>query len=638
MYFVFNTMQQEPLDTSQSVMSKVQKLFQSRHNINTLFENVNECATKVGDKIESISLINDAKEMVDKQFVLSPGVFTDVEFFETYTNNNTKAQQSVFDVINFCSTHGGKCTAKKIYKNPVCNFLVLQKRSDYLKSVHDVYSRNEAQIDEHISVLKNNEQYIAWLLEEKEENLQNLYDVVFFRLKGLSGLNRSGDALTAYNLYRMLGSPLFGILSPVLYFLIPYLVLVYKLKLKVSFASYVKILISNIFSSDPLTSGSWSILKYIRILSYALSTLFYFQGIFSSIDLAKTVHKISKLLINNLNGVIKYIKSSIALCEMVWRNDVLQFFDDFNLTTSEQQVQEQAVLHTLQERQFSLFSNFGIQLKALKFIDKPVICNIVKKSYIIDALLGAIRYKNHNKFCFAEYVRSSNKKPIINIQGLTHPCIEKEKAVPNDIQFEDNQRNAIITSPNSSGKSVLIKSIVVNVLMAQTMGICACESLQITPFKYINTQINVPDSTGFESLFEAEMHRCKYILDNLKSLNNNSLNNNYSLILMDEIFNSTNPIEAVSGAYAVCKKLASYESNILIFTTHYNYLTKLAKTKNDFKNYRMQTIVNGDNIQFTYKLETGVNKHLLALELLKKSGFDEDIITDAIAIKQKLQN
>jgi DNA mismatch repair ATPase MutS len=636
-------MQQEPLVPKQSLMSKVcskinvQHLFKSIHNIDTLFENVNECANKVGDKLESIEPLHNIKEIIDKQFVSSPGVYTDVEFFETYTNNNTKHQESVFDVINFCSTHGGKYTAKKIYKNPVCNYSVLQKRSEYLKYIDDVYSRNKLQIDEHINILKHNEHYIVWLLEEKDENLQNLYDVVFFKLKGLTKLNQSGDALTAYNLYRMLGSPLFGILSPMLYFVIPYLVLVYKLKLKVSFASYVKILISNIFSSDPLTLGSGSFLKYIRILSYALSTLFYFQGIFSSIDLAKTVHKISKLLINNLNGVIKYIKSTIALCEMIWRNEVLQFFDDFNLTSSEQQIQEQNILHTLQERQFSIFTNFGKQLKALKFIDKSVICNIVKKSYIMDALLGAINYKHDNKFCFAEYIRSGNKKPVINIQGLTHPCIKKNKAVPNNIKFENNQRNAIITSPNSSGKSVLIKSIVVNVLMAQTMGVCACQSLQITPFRYINTQINVPDSTGFESLFEAEMHRCKYILDNLKILNNNSLNTNYYLILMDEIFNSTNPIEAVSGAYAVCKKLSSYESNMLIFTTHYNYLTKLAKTNNDFKNYRMQTIVDGDDIQFTYKLETGVNKHLLALELLKKSGFDDDIIEDAISIKQKLQ-
>jgi DNA mismatch repair ATPase MutS len=108
---------------------------------------------------------------------------------------------------------------------------------------------------------------------------------------------------------------------------------------------------------------------------------------------------------------------------------------------------------------------------------------------------------------------------------------------------------------------------------------------------------------------------------------------------MDEIFNSTNPIEAVAGAYAVCKKITSFKSNILIFTTHLGYLTKLAKDKKcKFCNYRMETNYDATNhnIEFSYKFEKGVNKHLLALELLKKSGFEDDIIDEAIEIKNKL--
>jgi DNA mismatch repair ATPase MutS len=173
----------------------------------------------------------------------------------------------------------------------------------------------------------------------------------------------------------------------------------------------------------------------------------------------------------------------------------------------------------------------------------------------------------------------------------------------------------------------------VNLIMAQTMGLCASSSAIITPFTFINTQINVPDSTGYESLFEAEMHRCKYNLDSLEKLDQKG----FSLIIMDEIFNSTNPVEAISGAFAVCKRMSNYKTNMLIFTTHFNYLTKLAKEPTcSFANYRMETIVDDEDIKFTYKLEKGVNKHLLALELLRKSGFESNIITDAIKIKNKL--
>ena len=106
---------------------------------------------------------------------------------------------------------------------------------------------------------------------------------------------------------------------------------------------------------------------------------------------------------------------------------------------------------------------------------------------------------------------------------------------------------------------------------------------------------------------------------------------------MDEIFNSTNPIEAIAGAFAVCKRMSDYKTNMLIFTTHFSYLTKLAKEPTcSFANYRMETLVKDADIQFTYKIEKGVNKHLLALELLKKSGFENNIVNDAIKIKNKL--
>lgn len=636
-------MEQQQLPTAQSFVDKIKSntfinnIFKNQNNVESLLENVKECSLNLNNKIDKLPIITDIPLVEDKVFVSNENLFNDIEFFNTYTSNEDKIQKPIFDVIANCSTYGGKNISKRIYSNPLCNYSVLHKRTKYLKSIEDIYNNNKNTVEQHIEVLKNNEHYVIWLLEEKEDNLKELYDIVFFRFKAFKQLNNSSKLLTAYNLYRMLVSPIFGILSPIIYFFIPYLVLIYKLKLKISFTTYIRTIIQSMFSSDAVLFGHGKILKYIRLISYLFSTMFYFQGIFSSVELGKTIHKISKLLIENLNGVIRYLKASKDLCNMFWTSDVLSYINDFNLTSMDQQQKEQQLLNRLEDKNYHIFSNFGKQLKSYKNIDTPVLCNLVKKSYILDALLGAVRHKQIYNYCYANYLNTGNTKPVIKVANLVHPCIDSGKSVPNDIDFLEEKRNAIITAPNSSGKSVLIKSVVVSVLMAQTMGISSCTSCSITPFKYISTQINVPDSTGFESLFEAEMHRCKHILDNLKILNNNSYKNNYSLIIMDEIFNSTNPIEAVSGAYAVCKKLASFQSNMLIFTTHYSYLTKLAKTKCDFKNYRMQIFVNDENIKFTYKIENGVNKHLLALELLKKSGFDQDIIEEAIEIKKRLQ-
>lgn len=470
--------------------------------------------------------------------------------------------------------------------------------------------------------------------------------MVFFRLKGLQPLNHIGSAITSYNLYRIIISPLFGLIAPIIYFLIPYVIVLYKFKVYIPFTTYIKTMVYSVFSASDTLLGTNKFFKYVRMISYVFSAMFYFQGIFTSIDISKTVNKMCSLIISNFNSVIDYLKASKKLVDIYWNsNTSSSYINVFSDATEEHK--EKTLIETLtsMKKQYNLFNNFGNQLKAYKYLDTVTLLRTVKKSYILDGLIGAIKLKVSRHFCISNYINNGN--PIIDFEGLIHPCISNSKAVENDIKLgvNDKEQNAIITSPNSSGKSILIKSIIINVLMSQTMGICCCRNSKITPFRYITTQINVPDSTGHESLFEAEMYRSKSTLDKLKHLYDDNCNNVYSLVVMDEIFNSTNPIEAVAGAYAVCKKITSFKSNILIFTTHLGYLTKLAKNDScKFVNYRMQTKFDDSNINdknvpnivFTYKLERGVNKHLLALELLKKSGFEDDIIDEAIEIKKKL--
>jgi hypothetical protein len=581
-------------------------------------------------KNRSIAFIYDElKAHVDTSFKITPNVLSDIEF-----------DTSVFDTLNNCHLSGGKHVSKLIYTNPVYNIKTLQQRRQLLETLEKHMSGETLKNIQRLQhVLSSNEHHLSWYFEEKEEELEHLYDMVFFRLRGLRPLNQSGAALSCYNMYRIFFSPIFGILAPIIYFIIPYLVVLYKLKIKLPFTLYMRTMFWTIFNSEDSFLGSGKKIKYIRIASYLFSAVFYFQGIFNSIDLSRTVNKISRLLITHLHGMVQYIKASHELINVLGLYNyelISSFFDTCKLTSREQ---DKLFVESIDSAPYNVFSNFGKHLKTFRHLDKQCVKSLMLKSYILDGLLGALTYKKRHNYCFANYVdpiESQERTPCIEMNGMVHPCIVESKSVKNDVTFGklSPSCNAIITSPNSSGKSVLIKGIVINVLMAQTMTIVAATSAHLTPFAYINTQINVPDTTGYESLFEAEMHRCKANLDILSELNDRGVQ---SLIVMDEIFNSTNPVEAVAGAYAVCKRMASYTSNILIFTTHFNYLTKLAHEKAcRFGNYRMQTIVKGSDITFTYRFEKGVNKHLLALELLRKSGFEDSILADAIELKRKL--
>jgi len=267
-------------------------------------------------------------------------------------------------------------------------------------------------------------------------------------------------------------------------------------------------------------------------------------------------------------------------------------------------------------------------LSFLKNIKYEVLTDIIKRIYIIDSIIGTITYLRSispYQSCFTYLIDS--KIPLIKVDKGWHICLDEQKAVSNDICLEAN--NMILTGPNAGGKSTFIKTLVINILLSQTLGICMAAHTSLTPYDMIHTQINIPDCKGKESLFEAEMYRCKNTLDLLKQ-------EGKKLIVMDEIFNSTNPIEGISGAFAVANKISQCNTATLVFTTHFTYLTKLSKTRR-FTNYKMNVLRDANGrIEFPYKLEKGISKQYVALELLMNNGFDTDILEEAINIKNRI--
>jgi len=205
------------------------------------------------------------------------------------------------------------------------------------------------------------------------------------------------------------------------------------------------------------------------------------------------------------------------------------------------------------------------------------------------------------------------------------------KVVKNSIQMKNN---LLITGPNAAGKSTFIKSVIINILLSQTIGVNSCSYFEMSPFHLIETYLHIPDVKGKSSLFEAEMFRSKEYIEKIKELEENE----FSFIVLDEIFSSTNYIEGFSGAYSILKNLSNYKNTLFIVTTHFTDLEILEKdTKGRIENYKF-TVDYDENkeIQFNYLLEKGISNQYIALELLKKNGFDEKILEDAFQISKRI--
>lgn len=570
-------------------------------------------------------------------------VYRDVEFNECFS---LKGNSTVFDVLSTgTNIEGAKYVLQQITNIPIHDVATLRTRQRVLEELDN-------KITEHVSSGRgtcisntddafNKAEYdVFWMFQDEHASseLKDLYDMVFFKFCLTKPLNNSPSALSMYNVYRIVVSPMIGLVSPVLYFLVPYIVIMFKFKIKISFKTYMQILLETMFNGDMWSSSNGGGYKYFRIISCALSVMFYFQGIFNSFELSSTVHKIARHIVSRMNNVSMFLKRCMECIREFWTDDIAKAF--FTEETSRRLLtveREQTYVDGLVISPFSVASNFGTQLHSYLNFNKELVTSILTKVYVLHALRAVIAFKHDFNASFVKYVDENDeddlmrRHPVMKIEGLFHPCISQRDMVRNTFEL-DRGKNAIITGPNAGGKSTFVKSLLINVLLAQTIGVSSSHTCTMTPFANIGSQINIPDSKGYESLFEAEMYRCKAKLQQLKETTNG-----YSFFIMDEIFNSTNPIEGIAGAYAIAKKMSHYDHCMLIFTTHYIYLTKLKKT-NRFENYMMN--VNKDaktnEISYPYTLTKGVSKQYIALELLRKNGFDEDLIDEALRVKDRL--
>jgi hypothetical protein len=234
----------------------------------------NDCdndEARINHIIDSKNIINNNLFHCDETYERNDNVHNDVEFFNKLSTKTT----SIFDSINNCSTYGGKYVSQHIYKNPLCDIKILRSRNECLHDIEHKYNTNKEETNQLLDIMNKNEKHITWLLEEKDETIKDLYSLVFFRLKGLKPLNNVGSALTTYNIYRMLVSPLFGMVAPIVYFIIPYIIVLYKFKMYIPFTTYIKTMFYSVFNSSETLLGNNKFFKYVRIISYVFSAVFY---------------------------------------------------------------------------------------------------------------------------------------------------------------------------------------------------------------------------------------------------------------------------------------------------------------------------------------------------------------------------
>ncbi|WP_299532225.1 DNA mismatch repair protein MutS [Ulvibacterium sp.] len=250
----------------------------------------------------------------------------------------------------------------------------------------------------------------------------------------------------------------------------------------------------------------------------------------------------------------------------------------------------------------------------------------------LDCLCGFTQLARENSYA----------QPLINdsteieIKNGRHPVIEKqlplgEAYIANDVLLNrEDQQIIMITGPNMSGKSAILRQTALIVLLAQIGSFVPAESAKIGVVDKIFTRVGASDNISMgESTFMMEMNETASILNNLSER---------SLVLLDEIGRGTSTYDGISIAWAISEYLHEHPARAkTLFATHYHELNEMAVTFERIKNYNVSVKELKDRVLFLRKLTPGGSEHSFGIHVAKMAGMPQQVIHKANKILKKLE-
>ena len=251
----------------------------------------------------------------------------------------------------------------------------------------------------------------------------------------------------------------------------------------------------------------------------------------------------------------------------------------------------------------------------------------------LDCLVSfAISAKQNN------YTRPSvNDSFIIDIKDGRHPVIEKqlkigEEYISNDVFLDSNSQQIImITGPNMSGKSAILRQTALICLMAQMGSFVPAKSAKLGLVDKVFTRVGASDNiSSGESTFMVEMNETSSILNNISER---------SLILLDEIGRGTSTYDGISIAWAIAEYIHEHPKARAktLFATHYHELNDMIKQFERIKNYNVQVKEIGQKILFLRKLIEGGSEHSFGIHVAKLAGMPSHVVNRATKMLAQLE-
>lgn len=498
----------------------------------------------------------------------------------------------------------------------------------FLKDTQDIIKKYTCYDNKYSNYSQNYEKILKiWSELKNDTSFKEKY--YYIEWDTFEFLNNSEHFLLMSSLYNIL-SPIVALLSIVFIFIIPFFIL--KMKgLNVSVSQYVEVLkiIAKNNAIGKILTADFANININQLVYLIASTVFYVFSVYQNVSTCIKFNKNMKTINNYLTETNLYLQTTMTTMEnylLLSCNYDTQ--KEFNFALRE----KYSILQELQKKVSSLseynfydikkYLEFGKALKYFyelhenKVYNEAIFYSLGFNGYI-DCLEGLKQNIESKQINFATFV-DDNKKT--NMKNSYYACLKDSNPIKNNIKLN---KNITITGPNASGKTTVLKATMINLILTQQFGCGFYESAKICPYDYIHCYLNIPDTSGRDSLFQAEARRCKNIIDDV-----NYNNSKRHFCVFDELFSGTNPDEAITSATSLMKYLIKNKNVTCLLTTHFTKVCKNLRKLKNVSNCKMVIKQTENKLIYTYKIDNGISEIKGGLHILSDMNFPSEIINN----------